>query len=168
MSRAAVVQNSDRTQAKYREGWRKDTSEGAPARYYAAVAGKTAALSADTSAFAWIPASPIKRLAHGNVAREVKARALAHRWMSRQVYHNRPPAGKHAVCPTWKWWAYLSGRVDKTDYGSDMGIFNIFDWDTTDPDAIDRVETTSGWHRWCHPNRANFPEGLNRLRQSIH
>eukprot|EP00959_Pyramimonas_sp_CCMP1952_P068768 1435454-Pyramimonas_sp.AAC.1 len=41
-SRASVVQNSDRTQARYREGWRKDTSGGALARYHAAMAGRTA------------------------------------------------------------------------------------------------------------------------------
>eukprot|EP00959_Pyramimonas_sp_CCMP1952_P296914 6211629-Pyramimonas_sp.AAC.1 len=70
------------------------------------MAGKTATLSAERSAFAWVPASPNdKRPAHGNKAREVKARKLAHRWMSHQVHHNCPPAGKYAACPPWKWWA---------------------------------------------------------------
>eukprot|EP00959_Pyramimonas_sp_CCMP1952_P420454 8807195-Pyramimonas_sp.AAC.1 len=42
LSRAAVVKNPDRTQARYREGWRQDAYNGAITRYYAAMAGKTA------------------------------------------------------------------------------------------------------------------------------
>eukprot|EP00959_Pyramimonas_sp_CCMP1952_P143316 3000363-Pyramimonas_sp.AAC.1 len=49
MSRAAVVKNLDRTEARYREGRRKDTYDGAITRYYAAMAGKTATLSAERS-----------------------------------------------------------------------------------------------------------------------
>eukprot|EP00959_Pyramimonas_sp_CCMP1952_P347904 7287445-Pyramimonas_sp.AAC.1 len=66
--------------------------------------------------------------------------------MSYQVYHRCPPAGQYAVCPPWKWWAYLTRRIDKTDYGTDMGILNTFDWDT-DPDAIGLTEPTIGWRQ---------------------
>eukprot|EP00959_Pyramimonas_sp_CCMP1952_P147741 3091721-Pyramimonas_sp.AAC.1 len=90
------------------------------------MAGKTATLSAERSVFAWIPAWPNdKRPAHGNKAREIKARKLAHRWMSYHVYNRCSPAGQYAICPPWKWWAYLTQRIDKTDYGTDVGILNI-------------------------------------------
>eukprot|EP00959_Pyramimonas_sp_CCMP1952_P112287 2347773-Pyramimonas_sp.AAC.1 len=77
-----------------------DTSEGALTRYHAAMAGKTATLSAERSVFAWILASPHdKRPAHGNKAREVKAHKLARRWMSFQEHLGFQPTGNGATCP---------------------------------------------------------------------
>eukprot|EP00959_Pyramimonas_sp_CCMP1952_P384153 8050754-Pyramimonas_sp.AAC.1 len=72
-TRAAQIHNSDRTQARRRGNWKNDNAKGALSRYYAAMSGKTATLSAERSVFAWIPSSPNdKRPAHGNKAREVQ------------------------------------------------------------------------------------------------
>eukprot|EP00959_Pyramimonas_sp_CCMP1952_P035419 742126-Pyramimonas_sp.AAC.1 len=83
--------------------------------------------------------------------------------MSYQVYNRCPPAGQYAICPPWKWWAYLTRRIDKTDYGADMGILNIFDWDTMGPDAMGLKEPSVGWRQWCRENGDYLPERLDSL-----
>eukprot|EP00959_Pyramimonas_sp_CCMP1952_P243980 5099956-Pyramimonas_sp.AAC.1 len=44
-----------------------------------------------------------------------------------------------------------------------MGILNIFDWDTTDPDAMGLTEPTRGWRQWCRQNEDHLPERLDSL-----
>eukprot|EP00959_Pyramimonas_sp_CCMP1952_P444501 9306927-Pyramimonas_sp.AAC.1 len=48
-TRAAMIHNSDRTQARWRDNGKIGTSEGALLRYHAAMAGKAATLSAERS-----------------------------------------------------------------------------------------------------------------------
>ncbi|CAK0833914.1 unnamed protein product, partial [Prorocentrum cordatum] len=76
-------------------------------------------------------------------------------------------AGQYAVCPPWKLWAYLTRRIDKTDYGTYMGVLNIFEWDTMDLDAIGLTEPTVGWRHWCYENEDYLPERLDSLLNSI-
>eukprot|EP00959_Pyramimonas_sp_CCMP1952_P151354 3166772-Pyramimonas_sp.AAC.1 len=81
--------------------------------------------------------------------------------MSYQVHNRCRLAGQNTICPPWKWWAYLTRRIDRTDYGTDVGILNIFDWDTTDPDAMGLPEPTGGWRQWCRQNEDHLPERLD-------
>ncbi|CAK0833997.1 unnamed protein product [Prorocentrum cordatum] len=106
------------------------------------MAGKAATLSAERSAFAWIPASPNdKRPAHGNAAREVKGHKLSRRWSPCQEYFGWKPTGNRATFPTRMWWAYVSRQVGQSDFSTEMDALGIFDWDTTDPEArvADRI-----------------------------
>ncbi|CAK0881422.1 unnamed protein product [Prorocentrum cordatum] len=78
--------------------------------------------------------------------REGKGHKLARRWLSYQEHRGQRPTGK---------------------YGTDLGILNIFDWDTTDPDAREAIEPSAGWDAWSADNQDDLPKDLWDLWEHI-